>query len=200
MRGQVKSAFSEDIDLDAALVVDDACRLLQHVGPPRPVLVGLSIGGLFAAQAWLQGAEGLALVGQGPARILTAESKTSDLVDSRDYIHPQSRLRDQDLVSDGGGSAGNGGGNGNGRHTMGHEHEPHQQQANDFARELCHMIEAGCRDNNLHRIYLVAPPKFLGLMRNGLNKQCAARIEDEINKNLVDHNLQDIRTHLPRIL
>ncbi len=62
MRGQVKSAFSATLDLDAQRVVDDACRLLQHVDPPRPVLVGLSIGGLFAAQAWLKGAAGIGLV------------------------------------------------------------------------------------------------------------------------------------------
>jgi pimeloyl-ACP methyl ester carboxylesterase len=37
---------------------------LEAVAPPRPILVGLSIGGLFAARAWLQGAaaEGLVLI------------------------------------------------------------------------------------------------------------------------------------------
>ncbi len=62
MRGQAESAFSADIELNAALVVDDACRLLQHIAPPRPLLVGLSIGGLFAAQAWLKEAAGIGLV------------------------------------------------------------------------------------------------------------------------------------------
>ncbi len=64
MRGQVQSPFGENIKLDADLVVADACRLLAHVAPPRAVLVGLSIGGLFAARAWLQGAaaQGLVLV------------------------------------------------------------------------------------------------------------------------------------------
>lgn len=62
LRGQIDSPFADDIKLDAELVVEDACRLLQHVDPPRPVLVGLSIGGLFAAQAWLKGAAGLGLV------------------------------------------------------------------------------------------------------------------------------------------
>lgn len=62
LRGQTDSPFSADIRLDAPLVVEDALRLLQHVSPPRPVLVGLSIGGLFAARAWLQGAEAAGLV------------------------------------------------------------------------------------------------------------------------------------------
>ena len=64
LRGQVNSPFSADARLDAQLVVDDALKLLQQVRPPRPVLVGLSIGGLFAVQAWLKGtpAEGLVLI------------------------------------------------------------------------------------------------------------------------------------------
>lgn len=62
LRGQVNSPFSADVRLDAQLVVDDALRLLQQVQPSRPVLVGLSIGGLFAARTWLNGAEAVALV------------------------------------------------------------------------------------------------------------------------------------------
>jgi drug/metabolite transporter (DMT)-like permease len=46
----VDSPFSAGAILDAAGVVDDAVKLLKHVHPPRPVFVGLSIGGLFAAQ------------------------------------------------------------------------------------------------------------------------------------------------------
>lgn len=62
MRGQVNSPFSAGVQLDAQLVVEDALRLLQQVRPPRPVLVGLSIGGLFAAQSLLKGAEAAGLV------------------------------------------------------------------------------------------------------------------------------------------
>jgi pimeloyl-ACP methyl ester carboxylesterase len=48
--------------LDVDLIVDDALKLLSEVKPVRPILAGLSIGGLFAARAWLQGAEALGLV------------------------------------------------------------------------------------------------------------------------------------------
>ena len=62
MRGQANSPFSADVHLNAALVVEDAFKLLQELKPNRSVLVGLSIGGLFAAQAWLKGAEAVGLV------------------------------------------------------------------------------------------------------------------------------------------
>ena len=63
-RGQTDSPFSADTRLDAHLIVDDALTLMAALKPRNPVLAGLSIGGLFAARAWLQGAEarGLALI------------------------------------------------------------------------------------------------------------------------------------------
>jgi 3-oxoadipate enol-lactonase len=66
-RGQAGSPYAPGTALDAALIVGDACRLIAGLNPVRPLLVGLSIGGLFAAHAWLAGlggskAEGLVLV------------------------------------------------------------------------------------------------------------------------------------------
>ena len=64
MRGQADSPASPDIELDTDLIVEDTGRLLAAVQPPRPVFVGLSVGGLYAARYWLQsgGAEGLVLI------------------------------------------------------------------------------------------------------------------------------------------
>ena len=64
LRGQADSPASPDIELDTDLIVADTGRLLEAVQPPRPVLVGLSIGGLYATRYWLQsgGAEGLVLI------------------------------------------------------------------------------------------------------------------------------------------
>ena len=61
-RGQARTEFADDTALTPGLVVDDLCRLMAEVRPPAPILVGLSIGGLFAAQAHLAGAEACGLV------------------------------------------------------------------------------------------------------------------------------------------
>ena len=63
-RGQGGSSFDPDVALTPDLIVEDLRALLDAVGPVRPVLVGLSIGGLFAARAILGGAraEGLVLL------------------------------------------------------------------------------------------------------------------------------------------
>lgn len=62
MRGQANSPFSAGVALDQQLIVDDAIRLIEHVAPPRPVLVGLSIGGLFAANVALAGVDCVGMV------------------------------------------------------------------------------------------------------------------------------------------
>ena len=64
LRGQQKSALAAATALTPGLIVQDLNRLLDHLSPARPLLVGLSIGGLFAAQAQLAKprAEGLVLI------------------------------------------------------------------------------------------------------------------------------------------
>ncbi len=61
-RGQADSPFSQDLDLNADLIIGDLVTLVQHVRPPRPIFVGLSIGGLYASRAILAGAPAIGLV------------------------------------------------------------------------------------------------------------------------------------------
>lgn len=54
-RGQAGGAFNSD-SFNEASIVADAKALINHAQPARPIYVGLSIGGLFAARAHLDGA------------------------------------------------------------------------------------------------------------------------------------------------
>ena len=62
MRGQINSPFSPGVELSEKRIVLDAIKLLTEVSPARPILVGLSIGGLFASRVRLVGTEALGLV------------------------------------------------------------------------------------------------------------------------------------------
>ena len=62
-RGQAQSPIGRDVTIDAAQMTADSALVLEHVKPPRAVLVGLSIGGLFAIQAWLDGLKDVNVVG-----------------------------------------------------------------------------------------------------------------------------------------
>ncbi len=61
-RGQANSPFAPGTELSPQLIVDDAVRIVSELGPARPILVGLSIGGLFAAQAISAGVDAAGLV------------------------------------------------------------------------------------------------------------------------------------------
>lgn len=132
------------------------------------------------------------------ARILSTRDTPGQLSELEDLVHPESRLREQDLVTDGSGSGSDSGGHG--KHSMGHEKAARDREAELFAKELCEQLDRLHRREKIHRIYLVAAPAFLGLLRARLSKQCASLVAGEVSKNLVTHSLQDIRAHLPKQL
>jgi pimeloyl-ACP methyl ester carboxylesterase len=61
-RGQARSPVPASRALSDRQIVDDLAMLLGKLEPSRPVLVGLSIGGLFAARAHLAGTSCAGLV------------------------------------------------------------------------------------------------------------------------------------------
>ena len=63
-RGQANSAFAAGTDLNADLITDDLMRVIADRGIADPVVVGLSIGGLYAIRALEKGARfsGLVLI------------------------------------------------------------------------------------------------------------------------------------------
>lgn len=60
-RGQPGSPFA-DVEITDRVIVEDLGRVLEATKPARPVLVGLSIGGLYAARAHLEGSPSAGLV------------------------------------------------------------------------------------------------------------------------------------------
>ena len=61
-RGQADSPFDPALELTDQVIVADLERLLAELNPARPILVGLSIGGLYAARAVLAGTRAAGLV------------------------------------------------------------------------------------------------------------------------------------------
>ena len=61
-RGQENSKFDEKIDLNTDIIVDDLCMLLEKLKLQNVILVGLSIGGLYATLALEKGIKILGLV------------------------------------------------------------------------------------------------------------------------------------------
>ncbi|MBY8977034.1 alpha/beta fold hydrolase [Rhodobacteraceae bacterium NNCM2] len=61
-RGQAESRFAEGLELTDEVIISDLQTLLASLKPQKPILVGLSVGGLYAARAILGGSEVAGLV------------------------------------------------------------------------------------------------------------------------------------------
>ncbi|MEM9369820.1 MAG: alpha/beta hydrolase [Pseudomonadota bacterium] len=61
-RGQAESKYADGIELDDNLIVGDLQTLIAELAPAKPILVGLSVGGLYAARAILGGSSAAGLV------------------------------------------------------------------------------------------------------------------------------------------
>ena len=132
------------------------------------------------------------------ARFFQADSRIGPLTEFKDLTHPESRLKNGDLRSDGAGRTFDSGGMG--RHAMEQRVEPREEEAQRFAREVAEALTAGRNRGEYDRLAVVAPPRFLGLLRDAINGQVQAAVVAELGKDLVHHSPDRIRAALPERL
>lgn len=134
---------------------------------------------------------------KGHARFFSVDGPTSPLIEEDDLIHQQSRMREQELISDSPGKSS--GVAGMGRHPMTKENEARNQEAIHFAREISDKL-ADAQQQGLRKLYVVSDPGFLGTLRRKMPGQLRRLVTAEIDKNLAGLATDEIRQHLPRYL
>lgn len=133
------------------------------------------------------------------ARIFNVDSSSAPLSEADGLASPEGRLHDRDITSDLPGRSFDSSKAG-GRHAMEPTTDPKHELAVEFARTIARHIEAGRVKRHFEQLVLVAAPSFLGLLREQLSNTCRKLVAYELNKNLVQHTPEDIRSHLPRLL
>ncbi len=83
---------------------------------------------------------------------------------------------------------------GSARHAIEPKTDPHREAKHDFARHLAERLEA--QANRYVRLLLVAPPSFLGDLRELLGDEARKRLAGSLDKDLTRHALADIAGHL----
>ncbi|HKK07187.1 MAG: host attachment protein [Gammaproteobacteria bacterium] len=129
------------------------------------------------------------------AKIFEVAHPGGALVELEDLAHPASRQHEQEITADLPGRAYDS--QGGQRHKMEEPTSPKHQEAVVFSRELAERLAAAHGAGAFERLVLVAPPAFLGLVREQLSVELARCVTDEVAKNLVLHDTNDIRAHLP---
>jgi len=128
------------------------------------------------------------------ARLYSGKSRTSELTLERDWEHAASRMHDQDLTSDLPGRAFDS--TGANRHAMEQPLDPKDHEAIVFAQELAGEMERGRTENRYSRLYLIAAPEFLGVLRRQLSGEVQKLIAGEVDKNLTQESEVRVRSFL----
>src|SRR6267378_5023674 len=103
------------------------------------------------------------------ARILRVVGREHRLVEIQDFVNPKGRMHDRELITDAHPR----------QETTAVEHETEL-----FAKEIDRYLDKARVKGLFDKLHLVAPPKFLGLLRHNLGKETAKRVAEEIDKDL----------------
>ncbi|MFP4244331.1 MAG: host attachment protein [Ectothiorhodospira sp.] len=132
------------------------------------------------------------------ARIFSADKSFSTLVEEEDLSHPEARLHAQELETERMGRAFDS--TGEGRHALSREAPPKKQEALRFARELCDRLNTARATRRFDKLYIIAAPAFLGILRNCMDDTTQKSVAATVDKNLAAHDVEEIRRQLPRFL
>lgn len=132
------------------------------------------------------------------ARFFAADSRIGPITEFKDLVHPEARLKNGELRSDAGGRTFDSAGQG--RHAKSQRVEPREEEAQRFAREVGRALETAAQAGEYERLVLVAPPKFLGLLRTCIGSRVQGVVTTELGKDLVHHTPEQIRSALPERL
>ncbi|OYY93978.1 MAG: hypothetical protein B7Y41_08555 [Hydrogenophilales bacterium 28-61-23] len=95
----------------------------------------------------------------------------------KELVHPESREKTSNLVSDRSGSR-----NGTGHGAFTQATDPKHHEAELFAQELTRELEQGLAKKAYDRLILVASVPFAGLINNRLPGQVRSRLSESIGK------------------
>lgn len=127
------------------------------------------------------------------AKLFSTKSSSDTLREVESFVHGESRLHDRDLTSDLPGRAYDSQG---GRHAMEQRVDPKDAQAIRFAERLAAYLEDGRVHHRYDKLYVAAPPAFLGMLRDHFGP-VAPLVAGELDKHLTQCTPAELRTYLP---
>lgn len=111
--------------------------------------------------------------------------------------HPDSRLHNQDLISSKPGRAFQS--VGTTRHAYEPETTPKKIEAMKFATDIANVLTQAANQNEFERLYVIAAPAFLGLLRQHISPGVQKKIYAEIPKEMTAFDVKAIEHQLSEI-
>ncbi len=132
------------------------------------------------------------------ARLFEAKTPKAPLIELVDFVEPEARAKGTALLSDRPGS--DGGGAGYGRHVLDDETPVQEAAAKDFARLVARQLDKARVEGRFDRLAIAAAPKFLGMLREAMPDPLRDKVEEEIDKDLVDLDAGELREKISILL
>lgn len=124
------------------------------------------------------------------ARIFTRDAL--NLVEQESLVHAEGRLHEGDLITDSRGADVHESTSTSARASR--EDGIASQHENEiFAKEVAQRLYAARVDNSMNKLIMVAPPKFLGLLREKLDQPTHKLVIHTLSKDLSKASLTDIQ-------
>jgi len=125
------------------------------------------------------------------ARIFEEVRPPRLLQEIADFVNPVGRASHRELTSDAAGRS-----RSTGLGTRAHSESPGTTQdtheAERFAREIAHYLDKGRNEHRYAKLWLVAAPKFLAMLRKSVSREVSKMVEREADKDLSRATLREI--------
>lgn len=132
------------------------------------------------------------------AKLFAAEKINTEWKLLKEFNHPEGREKDTEIVSDKFGSFPNA--TTSGSSSWAEPTDPKEIEAENFARKIAQELNLGRAKSLYHKLILVAPPRFHGMINKHCNSHVLGLIIKRLEKNYIklkDHELiPKVREHL----
>lgn len=127
------------------------------------------------------------------ARIFEMGEDEGHLHEIENMVNPEGRQQGREVRSDAEGRFATGTGVVGQGHTTQPRVDPVEHQVELFSKRLGRFIDQACVQHKFDSLCLIAPPKFLGLMRENMSDQARKAVSEEIPKDIAwlsDHEIE----------
>lgn len=132
------------------------------------------------------------------ARMFDINGRGEPLVVVRELANPEHRLQAQSLKSDKPGRAFDR--TGGQRHAVGTSVDPKEQVAIRFAKQVVEQLETDRHQCRFDSLCVVAPPHFMGLLREHMGNSLTQLVRGEVINDLTQQEADSVREHVAHLL
>ncbi len=137
----------------------------------------------------------------GRAKLYSAELRADKWSLIKEFEHPEGRQTSSEISpSSPPGSSEQSQGHG-ARHTAYEPRTtPKKAETDRFAQHLADHLEKATASREFDALVLVAPPRFLGMLRGALGQQAAKQLRTSVDKDLSMFSVEALREHLTDVV